>query len=228
VNVEPQPQPVDVRKPPIGAVLRLHPQGQRGLCGWCGKPVTDTTPVRGWLKFWHEECAAERAIIEQPAYARDAVFKRDLGVCVDCGEDWSDAYRLTGGRVVWHDPDQSTWFEEDPGLVWGVAYYQFQLLVSVSLWHVDHKVPLWKVRHLPPLQRIEYFKLANLITRCEHCHKIKSRKEAAERAHFNELAGENSPKRKSNFGNRQMPGGRNSPWKKRLNGRTEKRDGQSE
>jgi 5-methylcytosine-specific restriction endonuclease McrA len=249
VNVELQPAPVDVRKPPIGAVLRLHPQGQRGICGWCGEAVTETTPVRGWLKYWHDACAAEMAIIEQPDAARRAVLARDKGICCDCGADWSDAVRFIPEFYVSKNrvdpegmepelyspgPKPGTWVQlSHEYFDWSARREQrvrcpYVSLVAISLWHVDHKVPLWKVRHLPALQRIEFFKLANLITRCEPCHKIKTSKEAAERAHLNELASGKKPKQARKFGSRQMPCGRNSKWIKRLNGKPEKRDGESE
>jgi 5-methylcytosine-specific restriction endonuclease McrA len=165
-----------VRKPPVRAVLALHKQGVRGLCGWCG--------------------LAEMAIIEQPSRARDAVFARDRGVCADCSEDWALACR--------YEPESrnrdgsphiaSLWFQK--GSIHGSSFpfrrddegpYLYVALRAVSLWHVDHKVPLFRVRHMPPLQRIEYFKLANLITRCAPCHERKSAKESAERAHFRAL-----------------------------------------
>lgn len=56
-------------------------------------------------------------------------------------------------------------------------------------YEVDHEIPLWKVADLPPERRIKYFGLENLKLRCVPCHKRKNGKEAAERAHFNRLAG---------------------------------------
>ena len=53
---------------------------------------------------------------------------------------------------------------------------------------VDHKVPLWKVSHLPDALRRAYFKLTNLWLLCSDCHKRKSAKESAERAHLKRLA----------------------------------------
>ena len=52
---------------------------------------------------------------------------------------------------------------------------------------VDHKVPLWKVANLPASLRRAYFKLTNLWLLCSDCHKRKSAKEAAERAHHRRL-----------------------------------------
>ena len=179
-----QSEAQSVRKPPISAVLRLHPQGQRGLCGWCGKPVSETTPVRGWLKYWHDACAFEMGVIESPERARAAVLSRDHGICADCGEDWSERYRFAkGGEVAtwWMSNTEERAFADQ-------GYYRYTEVIWVSLWHVDHKVPLWKVRHMPPLQRLEFFKLANLVTLCEACHQRKSARETAERFHFKRLA----------------------------------------
>lgn len=218
----------DVRKPPIGAVIKLHKQGVRGLCGWCGETVTETTEVRGWPKFWHDACALEMAIITQPDRARLAVFDRDRGICSDCGEDWSqmsifrpaypvaprdlgdfiDSGRYSQGRTLGTWCLVSTWG--------GLPVVE---LVSISLWHADHKVPLWKVQHLPPLQRLEYFKLANLVTRCERCHTFKTKKEAAERAKFKAQAKdakEGAPRQRSRrWGSRPFPKGVKRPWPKK-------------
>ena len=53
---------------------------------------------------------------------------------------------------------------------------------------VDHVVPLWKVADLEPAQRRQYFLLGNLQLLCFDCHKQKSAKETAERAHHRRLA----------------------------------------
>lgn len=165
------PDSVKVRKAPVNEVFAQHPQGVRGTCCWCGGTVTETTPVKGWLKYWHDECQAEYLVCSQPDQARDAVRDRDQGICVDCCAPPITERREWKGKT----------------LQWGY---------ETETWHVDHKVPLWKVSHLPPLQRIDYFKLANLVTRCEKCHKEKTKDEAAERAHLNRLASPIPKKRK--------------------------------
>lgn len=187
--------PADVRKPPVRAVTSQHKQGVRGLCGWCGLAVEEKTEVRGYLKYWHDACDIERSIIEQPAMARYYVEKRDHGICCDCGEDWSQmsVFRPanpTGAHHPGDDPDPDRYSPGPKPGTWCIVSHRggapyIELLV-ISLWHVDHKVPLWKVRHMPDLQRLEYFKLANLITRCHRCHAFKTRKEAADRAKFND------------------------------------------
>lgn len=216
-------RPRDLRRPPTRAILSQHPQGVRGICGWCGGVVTEKTEVRGWLRYWHDACEFERQIIEQPDVARRAVFDRDHGVCADCGEDHSESVRWvpaygfetsTGERLgvtsLWHWVDlksHRSLAKCDHG-AW--AYTEIR---SISLWHVDHKVPLWKVAHLPDLQRIEFFKLANLVTLCERCHKRKSARETAERHHLDrlvepEVKGRSRwPKRKQKWPSRPMRSG---------------------
>lgn len=190
---------VAIRKPPVGAVYVQHKQGVRGLCGWCGLAVEEKTAVRGWLKFWHDACDWERSIIEQPALARVAVFKRDRGICFDCGEDWSEMSVFRPAYPVaarWVDfgaspdldryspgPKPGTWCQISQG-----HDAPHVTLLVISLWHVDHKVPLWKVKHLPPLERLAFFKLANMVTRCHRCHAFKTGEEAAEKAHLDRLA----------------------------------------
>lgn len=157
-----------IRKPPVEAILAQYPQGKRGLCGWCGNEVSEKTHVRGWAKWWHGACLLEMQIITQPDVARRCVEERDHGICADCGAPpQCEPRTVIRGR----------------GTQW-----QHEEVVSVVLWHVDHNIPLWKVAHMPPLQRIEYFKLWNLVTRCEKCHKAKSKREEAEQAHFDRLA----------------------------------------
>lgn len=208
----------DVRKPPIGAVLRLHQQGVRGWCGWCGLAVADKTPGCGWLKWWHDACADEMAIIERPDAARRAVFSRDKGICCDCGEDWSEMFLLLpeyGGRGTYQlGPNgevlrtASISYLEPSGRSSCSQFYKgaipYSALKVVSLWQADHKIPLWKIRHLPDLQRLEYFKLANLITRCHRCHQFKTDEEAAERAKYKRLGSTPEPKPKSKWASKPM------------------------
>lgn len=188
------------------AVLRQHPPNTRGICRWCGAAVAETTET-GKLRWWHDACETEYLIIMRPDMARRAVFQRDHGICTDCGEDWSDRCRFVPtyrdsdtreARVCYAQarPSQhapSGYFFATQGYPED-GWHLFVEITAISLWHVDHKVPLWKVAHLPDLQRLEYFKLPNLITRCERCHGHKTGKEAGERAHLDELAGENKPK----------------------------------
>lgn len=198
----------DVRKPPVRAVLSQHKQGVRGLCGWCGLAVEETTEVRGWLKFWHAACELEMGVITAPAQARAALFDRDKGICSECGEDWSGRYVFRPGGSIFIC---GTWPETKQFRAERMeGFWVYSEVIWVSLWHGDHKVPLWKVRHLHDLQRLEYFKLHNLVTLCERCHAFKTKREAAERAKFNEQADPKPEKPKAKWQSRKMQSG--SRW----------------
>lgn len=186
---------IAVRKPPVDAQFALHLPKVRGKCQWCGKPVDDDGRI-----YWHFDCHVEFSIIIFPDAARRAVEKRDHGICVDCGEDWSERYVLrSSGTRVTISPDQGfDWSDEDARAQHHeerrAGFWLYSELVWVSLWHVDHKTPLWKVRHMLLLRRLEFFKLANLITRCHRCHAFKTKKESADRAKFN-AQGKDKPDR---------------------------------
>ena len=158
---------MSVRKPPVKEVMSQYPQGVRGICCWCGGDVTEKTPERGLLKYWHDKCKEEFLVITNPQYAANKVQERDRNVCFDCGKI---PERKTVTRIMGKKSGRTwEWDYEDIG------------------WHVDHNIPLWKVSGLPPIDRIEYFKLDNLVTRCHECHAAKTKLEAKERAHFNRL-----------------------------------------
>lgn len=217
----------DVRKPPIGARLRLHKQGVRGWCGWCGKVCKDKTPGKGLLKWYHDKCSWEMDIISRPDSARRAVLERDKGRCIDCGEDWSlmsifrpefpvPAEWATGERVS-PGPKPGTFCQVSQQCYdWHARerdreFYPYVSLTVISLWHVDHKTPLWKVAHMPDLERLQYFMLDNLITRCHRCHQRKTTEEAAERAKFNRLSTDQPAKPRSKWATRKMKSGNRFP-----------------
>lgn len=192
---------IQVRRPPVDAQFALHHPRERGKCPWCGEPITERTPVRKQLKAMHDRCSWELGIITSPDQARRAVFERDNGICADCGEDWSAMSRFLPAH---RNPDGTA----------SVSYsfdssrreWPCTRLVVISLWQNDHAVPLWKVMHLEPLARLQYFKLANMLTRCVRCHDRKTGDEAAERAKFDRLDPEveQKEKPKRNWGKRPM------------------------
>lgn len=190
--------PVEVRRPPVQAVMAHHLPRKSGKCPWCGLPITETTPVRKQIKTIHNACSLEMSVVTSPEFARNVVFDRDKGICVDCKLDCSQIAKFRPRHPpghAWH----ISWTDGRGNSTAANRGYQYVALLVISLWHCDHKVPLWKVRHMPDLQRIEYFKLANLVTRCEDCHQFKTDEEARERAHYRLLNNENKPKRSRGF-----------------------------
>ncbi|MBI1213596.1 MAG: hypothetical protein GC190_19230 [Alphaproteobacteria bacterium] len=199
----------DVRKPPLTEIFALHAPHAPGKCDWCGKPRSDRTPKRNALRKRHYACEDEITIICRPDVARRYVFDRDHGICFDCGEDWSQRYRFRKGADCVHAFDDAEicadgYASEEARELRRAGFYRSTEVLWISLWHVDHKTPLWKVAHMPPAKRINYFKLANMVTRCEPCHQRKSAKEAAERAKFNRHHSATEKKAKQKFGSRKM------------------------
>jgi 5-methylcytosine-specific restriction endonuclease McrA len=178
-----------VRKPPYLAVHRLHLPRQPGKCDWCGGPQEERTPVRKQLRLRHQRCDDELSIICRPEVARDAVWKRDKGMCRECGVDCSTL--ATFKRDVTRCEDvmvEATrrWKKADTGLIpdgGAIALWRpYTPVICTLAWAMDHIVPLWSVADMPDLQRIEYFKLANLQVLCDPCHDRKTAGEAARRA----------------------------------------------
>lgn len=167
------------RRPPTSAVFAAHLPRRPGKCDWCGEPCEERTAVRQQIKRRHDRCNDEYLTTIRPDFARAMVFARDRGICALCGEDWSERWRPIKGLKQ---------YLRDDGIE--IVYSS---ILWVSLWHVDHRVPLWKVVHMPDLERIAFFKLANLQTLCDPCHGGKTAREAAERAHHNELARRRAP-----------------------------------
>ena len=83
---------------------------------------------------------------------------------------------------------------------------------------VDHRVPLWKVADLPPANRRQYFMLTNLWLLCSDCHKRKSAKESAERAHMKRLG---KPKKRRGRAMQSRPF--DTRLRRRMDGRVEVR-----
>lgn len=95
----------------------------------------------------------EWTIRTSPAAVRAAVYKRDHGVCAECGVDTVQpirASREASGRL-WHD------------------YYGLS-----APWDADHIIPVWKGGGLAGLDQYQ--------TLCRTCHATKTAREAAERA----------------------------------------------
>src|SRR5579875_408426 len=54
----------------------------RGLCRWCSLEVP-----RRRFTFCSEYCVHEWKLRSQPDYLREQVFRRDRGICAQCGVD---------------------------------------------------------------------------------------------------------------------------------------------
>jgi 5-methylcytosine-specific restriction endonuclease McrA len=150
-------------------------------CPWCG--IVETAKRRRW----HPDCVTAYRVACFSDDQRKALWKRDRGVCVECGtvaEDrfvrwehqhsmWWTAERLE--RVVLHS------YLADPG-AWTEAQTHIRGIWT-STWHADHRMPLWRApRDVALADRRLWWGLENLQTLCEAHHKTKTAREAAERA----------------------------------------------
>jgi len=140
------------------AKLPKGPNG-RALCRQCSTEVPTNRRT-----FCSEPCIHEWKIRTSPGYARDAVFKRDHGVCASCrldtvavvrelGELKQQAYRAEYGVDDWAwDRGKYTAWPYRLDIVWPVAAKAFFVRCQEiglrgpwkgeTLWHADHIVPV--------------------------------------------------------------------------------------
>jgi len=198
------------RKPP------LHPY-RRGFCVWCDQPITPRLKKNGEpyaiQASWHKECAGEYRACCAPSSFFDDLAERDGLRCACCG----------ASPHGWEP-------KKPPSLVRVYRWGEYCEVRWTPLLDVDHRIPLWKVRDMPDVQRREYFKLPNLQLLCRgdaggRCHQIKSAREAAERAHLDNLAGETKKGRGEKAKKSISSRGFDKRYRKKFNGEVVIRDG---
>lgn len=146
----------------------------KGTCSLCAKPILKADGSPDTRKSWHPGCVWDWKVATSSGAARDALLSRDGGRCRDCG---ICSYRAEPGSTL--DP-------EDVGRIY-VAGVVLEYPMStvrwkeIRPWAGDHDVPLWSVDREAP-GAFRFWTLANLVTRCDECHKAKSALEAAQRA----------------------------------------------
>lgn len=130
-----------------------------GTCKFCDTAIIVNGKVNRRAS-WHPACALRWTIMSSPRDARRFVFLRDRGVCCDCGLDCApdNAAEIVAkimatpsGRAMGYDT------------------------MDLGNWELDHIIPLSQAaaRGNPP----ELWMLSNMATRCEECHKIKTRED---------------------------------------------------
>jgi 5-methylcytosine-specific restriction protein A len=118
----------------------------RSLCRWCSLEVPT-----GRRSFCSEDCVHAWRLRTSPVYLRQAVLKRDCGICARCTVDTVSAYfllrRARGAKrsALLH--------------IWGLRD-----LRRKSLWDADHILPV--------VQGGGECDLSNLRTLCIHCHRV--------------------------------------------------------
>lgn len=168
----------------IGAAeLRKWFGRQKGQCTWCGGPVP-----KGRVKWCSKTCVDQYAERYWPQHIRNAVERRDKGVCSNCGHDCRH-WAMMARRFNWRNPDPTT-----PCVRWEGGRQKINrrscrnlrryLLLSrpknrkrlrdASCWEADHIVPV--------IEGGAALGLENIRTLCLACHKKETAALAARRA----------------------------------------------
>lgn len=128
------------------------------LCRWCKNPVS---PPR--RTFCSNKCVHEHKIRSNPSYARDLIYKRDLGKCSKCGIDT----RYTKIELEDLRQKMSRDFKKNEEYIDRCKKLKITVGESLkSLWHMDHIIPVFKGGGECGLD--------NYQTHCVSCHKEKT------------------------------------------------------
>jgi hypothetical protein len=176
-----------LRQKRLGSVRRPPRQPDfskpKGTCRWCFEPVLEEDGSVSKRRAWHRSCIGIWNVATSQSAARDAVYRRDKGVCAGCG--WSAAENSM--PEFWYSAKlhpQHAWdlFRSDPVPPDTTWQGDVSILRWVEApWFADHITPLWSVDRIDPTSFF-YWTLGNLQTLCGPCHLAKSAKEAAFRA----------------------------------------------
>lgn len=82
------------RKPPLPPHFDTAPEG---TCKWCGESTGMTPKGKPSKSRWHQKCVEEYKMLFWPTTTRRAVWRRDKGVCKECGTQCSRR-----GEPKWH------------------------------------------------------------------------------------------------------------------------------
>jgi hypothetical protein len=180
--------------------------GKPMWCKWCGDPIPKVIDGKSSTqRLWHPACKDEYFLHTRLEQQFQFLVARDGERCACCHTEepmkWGsrEAWVLTTNSVwrqgasakmldwtamLWERPEKpwQEWTDEDR-----TTGLQQEIYRTSSL-EVDHRVPLWEVADLPDEERRWYFGPGNLWLLCPKCHKAKTAREAARRAHERRMA----------------------------------------
>jgi len=175
---------------------KFGPNGER-LCRWC-----EGTVPKPRRTFCSQKCVDDALMTCHSGTARQAVYKRDRGICVMCGcnatqefKKWLETFREVRRLVNWLQHQER--FHQD--FVDGRWQFRPSLLTPVEVGDLRRKLEKRLLLHNPGWTRgrstgfdvdhiLPVFMgggscgLDNLQTLCHPCHKRKSKANATERA----------------------------------------------
>ncbi len=144
--------------------------GKPGVCCWCG----DALP-KGRRSWCSRRCVDEY-LAQTPAGLRDAVFKRDRGVCAQCERDCESIKERLNAIVQGSCRGISDELAHR-GLLW--RRMLMRLTLTTPLGYVRS---LWEADHVLPICEGGTNVLDNLRTLCICCHKRETAALAKRRA----------------------------------------------
>lgn len=132
----------------------LKDENGKPLCRWCKGAVMP--PRRSWCS---DECVHEFLIRSGAESLRRAVYKRDKGICKQCGGDTDKILRVTS--------------RTDNNDIW-------QVFRSMGF-NRDRFQSLWEADHILEVSAGGETSLENIQTLCVPCHKAKTKQMHADR-----------------------------------------------
>lgn len=158
----------------------------KGFCTWCGEKVKP--PRRFWCSDTH---VYEWRIRRDPSFLREEVYRRDQGVCAECGLDTKPVdgklkqLRKSVLKLHWgKKPEEALRLAL---VFWDLAAkfnYKLpkgkdpvQVLIryrSKSLWEADHIVPVYEGGGACGLEGLQSL--------CKVCHGTRTKQQATHRA----------------------------------------------
>jgi len=177
-------------------------KGVAGVCKWgCGRPVEKPA------LYWHKACFEEYCLHTRAESQKAWLVERRGRICEICKTVEPMKWLGSPGRNEGYRPDQAMyWGTPEEQEAWRAERWPFPdrrwsdlspeerivgettAIERVCALEVDHRVPLWEVADLPDDERRWYFGPGNLWLLCPRCHKLKTKREAARRAHERRMA----------------------------------------
>lgn len=153
---------------------KQRPKGPSGrpLCRWCEQEIPEKS---GRRTFCSDDCVHEHRIRTDPGYVREAVFKRDQGVCAVCGFDTKTI-----------EPEIRRLAGIDPKNIGAIGRARRQVLAELGI--PEHRTTYWDADHIVPVVKGGgSCGLDNYRTLCIPCHRKATADLAAERARLRSI-----------------------------------------
>ena len=178
--------------------LRTLLNRTKGTCTWCGGELP-----RGRRSWCSQSCIDRFCECWNPDWIRRQAFKRDKGICANCGHDaqyWLNwlqrmkrGYGYREDRLCGHQDKQYPYREHvnRRSRKNRRRFQRYRAAWHKTLVHLMH----WEADHIVPVVRGgAMLGMANIRTLCKRCHDAQTAKLAGERAAERKPLAANKPK----------------------------------